>query len=57
MESKAVELVIRHNKLEQTVEIVRLLLDGKSQSQVATEVGVTSQWVYKLNKKYIRGVK
>tara|TARA_R110000787_G_scaffold87911_3_gene186956 strand:+ start:2222 stop:2392 length:171 start_codon:yes stop_codon:yes gene_type:complete len=56
MKDKAIELVIEHNNLGQTIEIVRLLLEGKSQSTIASEIGVTSQWVYKLNRKYVRGV-
>lgn len=56
MKNKAIDLVIKHNNLEQTIEIVRLLLEGKSQSCVAAELGVTSQWVYKINRKYVRGV-
>ncbi len=55
MKSKAVDLVITHNKLDQTVRIVELLLSGLSMKQVSKEVGVTYQWVYLTNKKYIRG--
>ena len=56
MKDKAVALVVKHNKLEQTIAIVELLLEGKSQSYVASKIGVTSQWVYKVNRKYVRGV-
>ena len=54
MKNKAIKRVLDHNNLNQTVDIVTLLLEGLSQSEVARSVGVSWQWVYKVNKKYLK---
>ena len=54
MKNKAIKRVLDHNNLNQTVTIVTLLLEGLSQSEVARAVGVSGQWVYKVNKKYLK---
>lgn len=51
----AVTLVLKHNNLEQTVTIVSMLLDGKTQKQISSELGVAQSWVSRVKSKYILG--
>lgn len=54
--NKAVNIVLAHNRLQQTVKVVELLLEGKTQKDIVTSLGVTQAWVSKVNKKYLKEV-
>lgn len=55
LKEQATSLVLHHNNLAQTVLIVTSLLEGsKNQSEIAKEFDVSVQWVYKINRKYVK---
>mgnify|MGYP003646297299 CR=1 FL=1 len=50
---EAIDLVLKHNNLEQTVHILEMLLEGDSSKSVAKELGISVSWVNRVKKKYL----
>jgi DNA-directed RNA polymerase specialized sigma subunit len=50
----AIDIVLQHNKLEGTVHIIELLLEGKTQKEISQELEVSQSWVSRVNKKYLK---
>lgn len=50
---EATLIVLKHNKLLQTVLIVEKLLAGESQADIARSLQLSTQWVHTVKKKYI----
>lgn len=50
---QAIDLVLKHNNLEQTVHILEMLLDGCSSKYVSEELEISVSWVNRVKKKYL----
>lgn len=51
---KAIELVVEHNNLGQSIKIIFLLLEGKSPKEISEMLGVSQPQISRVKKKYIK---